>query len=282
MIAYSTGAYDILRENDLKDIDKQIQKSKEKGIENFAIGIYEDNLCQALGLNKPLKTIEDRMRIMEKIRGVDFVFSIPSLDEKIVREKIKEAFAEYSDNNKKTQSNQSQKKKYKLGYAPGTYDLFHAGHLENLTIASKDCEKLVVGVKADELVKRHKNKTPIISEEERMSILRHFKFVYDVYIYYTRDLEIANDYLKAKYNEPIEAIYLGSDLKNDFKDFNNLNIIYTDRDEQLMKERSTTAYSKKYKALSLKKSENVHLRGNAKPKDLSIKIVEEIEDKEER
>ncbi len=282
MIAYSTGAYDILRENDLKDIDKQIQKSKEKGIENFAIGIYEDNLCQALGLNKPLKSIEDRMKIMEKIRGVDFVFSIPSLDEKIVKEKIKEAFTEYNENKKKLQKAQVSSKKYQLGYAPGTYDLFHAGHLENLTIASQDCEKLVVGVKADELVKKHKNKTPIISEEERMSILRHFKFVYDVYIYYTRDLEIANDYIKAKYNEPIEAIYLGSDLKNDFKDFNNLNIIYTDRDEQLMKERSTTAYSKKYKALSLKKSENMHLRGNAKPKDSSINIVEEIEDKEER
>lgn len=115
-----------------------------------------------------------------------------------------------------------------------------------------------------------------------MSILRRFKFVYDVYIYYTRDLEIANDYIKAKYNEPIEAIYLGSDLKKDFKDFNNLNIIYTDRDEQLMKEKSTTAYSKKYKALSLKKSENMHLRGNAKPKNSNINIVEEIEDKEER
>ena len=52
MIAYSTGAYDILRENDLKDIDKQIQKSKEKGIENFAIGIFEDKSMPSIRIKQ--------------------------------------------------------------------------------------------------------------------------------------------------------------------------------------------------------------------------------------
>ena len=56
MIAYSIGAYDILREEDLRDIDRQIQLSREQGIENFAIGVYDEELCQALGLNKPLKS----------------------------------------------------------------------------------------------------------------------------------------------------------------------------------------------------------------------------------
>ena len=259
MIAYSIGAYDILREEDLRDIDKQIQLSKEQGIENFAIGIYDGELCQAIGLNKPLKSLEDRLNIMKYIRGVDFTFPVYSLDQKLIKERLKSAFEEFEKNKVNRQENKD--KKYKLAYAPGTYDLFHAGHLENLLIASKNSEKLIVGVKADELVQKHKNKTPVISEDERMDILRHFKFVSDVYIYYTRDLHIANDFIKSKYNQSVDAVFLGSDLKNDFKDSTDINIVYTERDEQLMKERSTTAYAKKFKSLKLGDSDYTRLTG---------------------
>ena len=59
-------------------------------------------------------------------------------------------------------------------YAPGTYDLFHAGHLENLLEASQKSKRLIVGVKADELVYEHKGRKPMMTAEERMEILRHF------------------------------------------------------------------------------------------------------------
>lgn len=278
MIAYSIGAYDILREEDLRDIDKQIQLSKEQGIENFAIGIYDEELCQALGLNKPLKSLKDRLNIMKYIMGVDFTFPIHSLDQKLMRKELKLAFKKFKkqENNKNKQKNMN--KKYQLTYAPGTYDLFHVGHLENLLIASANSEKLIVGVKADELVKKHKGKTPIITEDERMNILRHFKFVSDVYVYYTRDLHIANDFIRCKYGKPIDAVFLGSDLKNDFKDSKDINIIYTERNEQLMKERSTTAYAKKFKALKLGHSDNIKLVGNdLKYKDISKNEGIEIE-----
>ena len=263
MIAYSMGAYDILREKDLQEIDKQIQLSKEHGTQLFAIGIYEDELCQMLGLNKPLKKIEDRLKIMENIRGVDFTFSINSLDTNLIKERLKKAYKKFSENNK-TQKDFGNKK-YELSYAPGTYDLFHAGHLENLLIASGQSEKLIVGVKADELVQEHKKRQPAILAEERMAILRHFKFVDDVYIYYTRDLQIANDYIKSKYDRDVDAVFLGSDLKNDFKDVKNINIVYTERDAELMKERSTSSYLKKYKLLSLntEKTEK-KLKGNVR------------------
>lgn len=249
MIAYSMGAYDILREEDLQEIDKQIQLSKENGIENFAIGVYDEELCQAMGLNKPLKSVEDRLKIMSYIRGVDFVFPISSLEPKLIKERIKKAFQAFEKSKEIKKDEKS--KKYDLGYAPGTYDLFHAGHLENLLIASSNCNKLIVGIKADELVEKHKKRSPIISDNERMEILRHFKFIHDAYIYYTRDLQIANDYIKAKYKQPIDAVFFGSDLKQDFKDTKDINIIYTDRNEELMKERSTSAYAIKYKSLSL-------------------------------
>lgn len=239
MIAYAHGIYDILRAKDLQELDKQIQLSIQEGANYFGIGIYDANLCSQLGLNTPLKSLEDRLNIMRQIRGVDFVFPVSSLHEDILRDAVKNGFLAMSQNNT---NSQQVPKQYELGYAPGTYDLFHAGHLENLTIASSYCDSLIVGVKSDELVEEHKHRKPVISAEERMEILRHFKFVYDVYKYHTRDLRIANAWAKSKYRHPIDAIFLGSDLEKDFADTQDLNIIYTPRDKEGMKTRSTTAY----------------------------------------
>lgn len=217
MIAYSCGAWDVLRANELEKLDREIQLGRHEGAEYFGLGIYDDNLCEVLGLGKPLKNIDERMKIMEQIRGVDFVFKISTLQRDIVKESAEKSYRIYDFYKKlKACKNQVKNKKYKLGYAPGTYDLFHAGHLENLLLASKDCEKLIVGVKSDELVQEHKNRRPILSDDERMEILRHFKFVDGVYKYYVRDLHVASDYIKSKYRENVEAIYLGSDLKKDF------------------------------------------------------------------
>lgn len=240
MIAYSTGVFDILRAKNLQDLNKKIQLSKEEGIECFGVGIYENELCENLGFNTPLKSLEDRMNIMKCIRGVDFVFPVKSLHEEILKDCVKKGYLEYK-NEKITPQNES-RKKYQLGYVPGTYDLFHAGHLENLMLASKDCEKLVVGVKSDELVQQHKNKTPIISENERMEILRNFKFVDDAYVYYTRDLKIAAELFKLKYGKKFDAVFYGSDLKKDFTDSGEFNIVFTPRDKETMKTRSSSVY----------------------------------------
>lgn len=132
-------------------------------------------------------------------------------------------------------------KKYKIGYAPGTYDLFHLGHLENILEAAKQSEFLIVGVKDDELVMSHKNKYPIISAEERMEILRHFKVVNDVYRYYVRDLHMADAWIRSKYGTGTGAIFLGSDLEKDFADVKDINIVFTERPPELMKTRSSTA-----------------------------------------
>lgn len=270
MIAYTCGSYDILRAKDLQDLDMKIQLSKEKGINHFGIGIYDNNLCENLGLNLPLKSLEDRMQIAKQLRGVDFVFPVSSLDKNWIKKKIETLQLDKD----KTIENSKDEKQYELAYAPGTYDLFHAGHLENLLEAAKKSKKLIVGVKSDELVMQHKGKTPILSDYERVEILRHFKFVYDVYVYYTRDPHIANDWIKSKYGHEIDAIFLGSDLKNDFEKFNDLNIIYTERDSELMKTRSTTAYAKTYKTLKLGNPDSRKYTGNID--------IEEINKKEKK
>lgn len=77
-----------------------------------------------------------------------------------------------------------------------------------------------------------------------MEILRHFKFVDDAYVYYTRDLKIAAEWFKIKYGKQFDAVFYGSDLKKDFADVGEFNIVFTPRDKETMKTRSTSAYRK--------------------------------------
>ncbi|MEE7476285.1 adenylyltransferase/cytidyltransferase family protein [Methylobacterium hispanicum] len=64
-----------------------------------------------------------------------------------------------------------------IGYTSGVYDLFHVGHLNILRNAKSLCDRLIVGVSTDELVKQYKNRTPIISFIERCEILQHVEYV---------------------------------------------------------------------------------------------------------
>ena len=59
-----------------------------------------------------------------------------------------------------------------IGYTTGVFDLFHIGHLNILRKARGKCDKLIVGVTTDELLKVYKNKSPIIPFEERISIIK--------------------------------------------------------------------------------------------------------------
>lgn len=63
-----------------------------------------------------------------------------------------------------------------IGYTAGVYDLFHIGHLNLLKNAKGMCDKLVVGVTVDELVK-YKGKKALIPYEDRAEIVRSIKFV---------------------------------------------------------------------------------------------------------
>lgn len=263
MLGYVSGSYDILRAKDLQQLDKVIQQNKEKGNKYFAVAIYGDELCEALGLGTPLKNVEDRINIMKQISGVDFTFEISSLDEKIIKSKAQEALELYKKDIEAKKKDQT--KNYNIVYVPGTFDLFHAGHLENLLAASKLSHRIVAGVKSDELVKAHKGELPKINAEERMEILRHFKFIDNVYQYYTRDPHSALDWIEARMGEKPDAIVLGSDLKKDFKNYEDLNIVYTHRDPAKMEERSTSGYKKKLKLRNISIDEKY--TGNIKNKN---------------
>ncbi len=63
-----------------------------------------------------------------------------------------------------------------IGYTTGVYDLFHVGHLNLFKSAKGICDKLIVGVTVDELVK-YKGKDAIIPFEDRIELVRSCRYV---------------------------------------------------------------------------------------------------------
>lgn len=100
------------------------------------------------------------------------------------------------------------KKKYKIGYTTGVYDLFHVEHLHILKQAKEMCDYLIVGVSTDELVRNYKGKDPVIPFEQRVEIVSAIKYVDKVIPQTTFDKSIAWE--KEKFN----VIFHGSDWNN--------------------------------------------------------------------
>ena len=98
-------------------------------------------------------------------------------------------------------------KKYKIGYTQGVFDMFHIGHLKLINRAAEYCEKLIVGVNSDTLVKDYKKKTTVICENDRAEIIRNLKAVDQVEIVTTLDKVALWKLFQ------FEAIFIGDDWK---------------------------------------------------------------------
>jgi len=99
------------------------------------------------------------------------------------------------------------KKKFKVGYTTGVFDLFHIGHLNILHRSKELCEYLIVGVSTDELVQSYKNRTPVIPYEERVEIVRAIRYVDQVVPQETRDKLAAHDEFR------FDVMFVGDDWK---------------------------------------------------------------------
>lgn len=97
--------------------------------------------------------------------------------------------------------------KYSIGYTQGTYDMFHIGHLNLLRNAKGLCDKLIVGINKDELVKQYKNKVPVINELDRAEIVKELRCVDEVILCDTLDKSVIWQSVH------FDAIFIGDDWK---------------------------------------------------------------------
>lgn len=102
----------------------------------------------------------------------------------------------------------------KIGVTFSAFDLCHAGHMMMLKDAKSQCDHLIVGLQDDPSIDNHINNSyrgkpknkPIMSLEERRTILESTKYVDEIFVY--RNEEDLLDWLKSnRYDVRI----LGSD-----------------------------------------------------------------------
>jgi choline-phosphate cytidylyltransferase/glycerol-3-phosphate cytidylyltransferase len=111
-------------------------------------------------------------------------------------------------------------------FTPGTWDMFHVGHLNLLKSAKALGDILIVGIKTDELVFKDKGHHPLMSYEDRVAVLESCKYV-DMVI---PEDEIDRDHLLEKIDADILAV--GDDWweqkvrGHDYMIANNRRVVY--------------------------------------------------------
>jgi cytidyltransferase-like protein len=96
---------------------------------------------------------------------------------------------------------------WKIGYVSGSFDLFHIGHLNLLRRAKERCEKLIVGVLSDEAIVRIKRRQPVITLEDRLTVVAAIRYVDETDVT-TRELL---DKVKAWEKYHFDAMFSGDD-----------------------------------------------------------------------
>ena len=96
----------------------------------------------------------------------------------------------------------------------GTFDVFHVGHLRVIQRAAALGDRLVVGVSADALNLRKKDRLPVFTEAERMEIVAALKPVDEVFR--EDSLEQKREYI-LRYGA--DVLVMGDDWRGRFDEF---------------------------------------------------------------
>jgi glycerol-3-phosphate cytidylyltransferase len=119
----------------------------------------------------------------------------------------------------------------------GTFDVFHVGHLAIIERAASFGDRLVVGVSADALNRRKKNREPVFTEAERLSIVGALKAVDEVFV--EESLELKRHYIE-KYSA--DVLVMGDDWAGRFDELGDIcEVVYLPRTPAI----STTALIEK-------------------------------------
>jgi choline-phosphate cytidylyltransferase len=119
----------------------------------------------------------------------------------------------------------------------GTFDVFHVGHLRVIERAAALGDRLVVGVSADALNMRKKDRLPVFSEGERLAIVSALKPVDEVFL--EESLELKRDYIL---QFGADVLVMGDDWEGRFDEFKDIcEVVYLPRTPAI----STTALIEK-------------------------------------
>ena len=247
---YIKGIFDVIT----KEVREKIKMSKEEG-KPLGIGVFSDEYCEDTIFTKPSKELEHRLSVAEGFSGVDFVFPI-QLGE-CIDEIAENAYNEYLV---RIKAATSKKEEFKAGIVIGNYDLLHAGHIENIKLASEFCERLYAVVKTDERILANKTKIPMQNTTERANNVKLLKSVSGVTymdLDSTRE-DIVKDVIEMYKEETgkeiseseIVAVF-GEDLKEKEeihkKEWGDVSLRFTSRPVEKMKKVSSSSYQKKIK-----------------------------------
>lgn len=247
---YIKGIFDVIT----KEVREKIKMSKEEW-KPLGIGVFSDEYCEDTIFTKPSKELEHRLSVAEGFSGVDFVFPI-QLGE-CIDEIAENAYNEYLV---RIKAATSKKEEFKAGIVIGSYDLLHAGHIENIKLASEFCERLYAVVKTDERILANKNKIPMQNTTERANNVKLLKSVSGVTymdLDSTRE-DIVKDVIEMYKEETgkeiseseIVAVF-GEDLKEKEeihkKEWGDVSLRFTSRPVEKMKKVSSSSYQKKIK-----------------------------------
>lgn len=215
-----------------------LKKAKEQ-CEYLIVGVSTDELVQSYKHKAPIIPLRDRMEIVSAIKYVDKVVVQETMNKFKAWEELHYDVMFHGDDWKNTQMYNDTEAKLqqvkvdvvyiphtpgisstilqgmlnsvnqggKLGYTQGTFDMFHIGHLNLIMNAKAHCDRLIVGVNSDALVKEYKSKTPVINQYERLEIIKALKYVDDAYIAETLDKSVAHK------KDKFSVIFIGDDWK---------------------------------------------------------------------
>jgi choline-phosphate cytidylyltransferase/glycerol-3-phosphate cytidylyltransferase len=111
-------------------------------------------------------------------------------------------------------------------FTPGTWDMFHVGHLNLLKGAKALGDILIVGIKTDELVFKDKGHHPLMNYADRAAVLQSCKYV-DLIV---PEDKMDREHLLAKIDADILAVgddwYEQKVRGHDFMIKNNKRVIY--------------------------------------------------------
>jgi len=228
------GIFDYFDDKNFPRLLEEWKEAKKLDAQLY-VGLYTDELLERSGYKRRLKgkvSDQDRINLLESVDFIDGAFCINSLDANVIEAKLKECET-------KPKKEEVSESKYEIGYASGGFCKLHKGHVEHLREMKRQCKTTVVAINSDELILKYKNKKASIDENMRRLIVSHIKYVDMAIITHEYDKKVALEVVKQLYGKYYDAIFAGSDWRDDPKwekleqELNEMGIevVFTERPE---------------------------------------------------